>query len=351
MHIDSKHYLRIGEYGFVRDLHPAFNVSQNRFGHKSDYTKHLYYTLRSGKSKRVFFNNGVIGGRIIKRHNGSIDFIISDFEGKAYIVKNNKKGTPINDGKKLRGHIIFNINNHLYDIIDWKDMVDWSNSKSNNVNYYDYPGVNWDSEDEDINIIDNDNFATIDVISSWLHDYEADYFEIMAINDDKIISNKDDARVNYLKGIIQSLETSIDAIQRGGIEKGIDALARVYLKNAKQEYMILKKKSIIENHYSSDFYHSAGLVWGFREVMEYISGFPEEWQYNFVAENMTDSEMRSNQVHQISNVLGLESYEAESVKCYQCGKSGYDDEMSGDALGFLCARCSNPHIDFSKYNI
>lgn len=49
---------------------------------------------------------------------------------------------------------------------------------------------------------------------------------------------------------------------------------------------------------------------------------------------------------------GAESFEADwhSVNCIECGKSGYSDEMTKTNGLYLCVRCANPHIDFSKYN-
>ena len=56
MKVDTRDILKIGEYGFVRNLHPAFNVSQNRYGHKSSYTKNLFYALKNRSSKTIFFS-------------------------------------------------------------------------------------------------------------------------------------------------------------------------------------------------------------------------------------------------------------------------------------------------------
>lgn len=40
------------------------------------------------------------------------------------------------------------------------------------------------------------------------------------------------------------------------------------------------------------------------------------------------------------------------VPCPICGKKGYVDSRKYDAThnGYLCARCSNPHIDWAKYD-
>ena len=43
-----------------------------------------------------------------------------------------------------------------------------------------------------------------------------------------------------------------------------------------------------------------------------------------------------------------ETFEADSTSCFQCGRFGYDDEMMRIDYGYLCARCSNPDVDFSK---
>jgi len=47
-----------------------------------------------------------------------------------------------------------------------------------------------------------------------------------------------------------------------------------------------------------------------------------------------------------------ESFEANwySVNCLKCEKPGFSDEMAEVVGGYLCTRCSNPHIDFSKYD-
>ena len=43
-----------------------------------------------------------------------------------------------------------------------------------------------------------------------------------------------------------------------------------------------------------------------------------------------------------------ESFEASATSCFECGRFGYDDEMMRIDYGYLCARCSNPDVDFSK---
>ena len=43
-----------------------------------------------------------------------------------------------------------------------------------------------------------------------------------------------------------------------------------------------------------------------------------------------------------------ETFEADATSCFQCGRFGYDDEMMRIDYGYLCARCSNPDVDFSK---
>ena len=45
---------------------------------------------------------------------------------------------------------------------------------------------------------------------------------------------------------------------------------------------------------------------------------------------------------------GAEEY--HYVKCFECERPGYTDQMTAGPFGYLCARCSNPHIDWSKYD-
>jgi hypothetical protein len=49
---------------------------------------------------------------------------------------------------------------------------------------------------------------------------------------------------------------------------------------------------------------------------------------------------------------GAESFEADwfAVKCVECEKPGYSDEMNMYNGMYLCARCANPHLDFSRYD-
>ena len=47
-------------------------------------------------------------------------------------------------------------------------------------------------------------------------------------------------------------------------------------------------------------------------------------------------------------VFDAESFEANATSCFECGRFGYDDEMMRIDYGYLCARCSNPDVDFSK---
>ena len=52
------------------------------------------------------------------------------------------------------------------------------------------------------------------------------------------------------------------------------------------------------------------------------------------------------------NRRDAENFEANwySVNCLKCEKPGFSDEMAEVEGGYLCTRCSNPHIDFSKYD-
>jgi len=277
MKINSRDLIEVVNEGFVRDLYPAFNVSENMFGHKSQYTKQLYYSKPNSKPIKVFFVDGVIQGRIIKKREDSFDFIISNYDGKGYIVKNKNKGVLIKNGHNLKGYIIYDIDNRFVNIIDWMDKVDWSKKQMNNS--WDDSQLTWNAEDDVFsNIEEQDN--VIENLYSWLSEYEADYFEEVAINGKS-------QKIEYLKGMIQSVETCIDAIQRGGVEKGLDAISRIYFSNAKQSYNKKKKQGKLDEYYDSSFYYSAGLVFGFREVIEHISGFPEDWQYAWASESFT----------------------------------------------------------------
>ena len=53
-------------------------------------------------------------------------------------------------------------------------------------------------------------------------------------------------------------------------------------------------------------------------------------------------------IEQLHLYLDAESFEASATSCFECGRFGYDDEMMRIDYGYLCARCSNPDVDFSK---
>lgn len=77
------------------------------------------------------------------------------------------------------------------------------------------------------------------------------------------------------------------------------------------------------------------------ELMQYSTGEP--WNGKYVL--YTDE----------GNFLFYEpkTFQAEpamAVKCFECERPGYSDEMSRFALGYLCARCSRPEIDWSRYD-
>jgi len=38
------------------------------------------------------------------------------------------------------------------------------------------------------------------------------------------------------------------------------------------------------------------------------------------------------------------------VPCVDCGKMGYTDQRTKTDLGYLCTRCSNPHIDWVAFD-
>ena len=77
------------------------------------------------------------------------------------------------------------------------------------------------------------------------------------------------------------------------------------------------------------------------ELMQYSTGEPWNGKYVLYTEE--------------GNFLFYEpkTFKAEpamAVKCFECERPGYSDEMSRFALGYLCARCSRPEIDWSRYD-
>jgi len=50
----------------------------------------------------------------------------------------------------------------------------------------------------------------------------------------------------------------------------------------------------------------------------------------------------------VDDSMTAESFEADATSCFECGRFGYDDEMMRIDYGYLCARCANPDVDFSK---
>ena len=49
-----------------------------------------------------------------------------------------------------------------------------------------------------------------------------------------------------------------------------------------------------------------------------------------------------------SKTQGRMKIMVSQVSCIECGRKGYSDEMKRSMVGHLCARCDNPHIDFSN---
>ena len=41
----------------------------------------------------------------------------------------------------------------------------------------------------------------------------------------------------------------------------------------------------------------------------------------------------------------------EYIPCADCGAMGYTDQRTFTLTGFICARCANPHIDWSQYEV
>ena len=64
MIISKDDILTLDNKGFIRNVYPAFNVSENRFAYKSSYTRDLYLTLTGEEPIEVFFFNGILKGKM-----------------------------------------------------------------------------------------------------------------------------------------------------------------------------------------------------------------------------------------------------------------------------------------------
>tara|TARA_S200002703_G_scaffold523_1_gene921 strand:- start:28368 stop:30056 length:1689 start_codon:yes stop_codon:yes gene_type:complete len=64
----------------------------------------------------------------------------------------------------------------------------------------------------------------------------------------------------------------------------------------------------------------------------------------------------TNYLNRLDDILydsmNAENFDADwfTVKCVECEKPGYSDEMNRYNGMYLCARCANPHLDFSRYD-
>jgi len=267
--------INLNKGGFRRNAYPAFNVSENRFANKNQYTKDLYLTLTDSESKGIYFKNGILKGRVIREihdkeipFGGSIDFLITEFEGDAYSINGR---TPLNKND-LQGHIIFDINHNLYTKISWQDNVEWGeNQKNKDIDPHHL--VEWDVEDiEDKLELDDEEEFVIDTLYGMLENYVDDSEKI-----------NDNYKKSYLMGVAKSLKITIESLQKGGLTQGIDAVSNVYQKNCKKRFKELQNI----NNFGEDYYICAGMLWGYRTAIEYVSGFPELWQYSMRAEGET----------------------------------------------------------------
>jgi len=87
---------------------------------------------------------------------------------------------------------------------------------------------------------------------------------------------------------------------------------------------------------------ASGVIWRPEDVAELASD----------ALNQTENDYKW--VKYLKRFGAEESFQAESfraepamyVKCFECERPGYSDEMKSVAFGYLCSRCSNPKIDW-----
>jgi len=277
--IEISDILNLNNRGFNRDVYPAFNVSENIFSHKSQYTKDLYLTLTDTEPRRIFFRDGILRGKIINETNGDlseyvggIDFLVSEFEGNA-TWHNKKEGKSVPVGKyDLNGYIIFNLNYVLFEKLGVLDEIEWlETQKFKDMDPKEL--VEWDVEDEKNKLeIDEEEEFIIDTLYGMLENYVDDSEKVKEIY-----------KKSYLIGVAKSLKITIESLKTGGIRKGIDAVSNFYQRNCKETFEELKNI----NNFNEDYYVCAGMLWGYREAIEYVGGFPEVWQHKLRAENGT----------------------------------------------------------------
>tara|TARA_R110001592_G_scaffold11793_2_gene57702 strand:+ start:16589 stop:18418 length:1830 start_codon:yes stop_codon:yes gene_type:complete len=87
------------------------------------------------------------------------------------------------------------------------------------------------------------------------------------------------------------------------------------------------------------------------EVMQHRTGAP--WSGEYVLWVLEDGGRWADSSQSRMYTFDSEEFRAEPamyVKCFECEKPGYSDEMSKIAFGHLCARCARPEINWGTYS-
>ena len=87
------------------------------------------------------------------------------------------------------------------------------------------------------------------------------------------------------------------------------------------------------------------------EIMQHYTGAP--WTGEYVLFSDDTGHLVDSGRTRMYNDFDSEEFRAEPamyVKCFECEKPGYSDEMSKIAFGYLCARCARPEINWNTYS-
>ena len=85
------------------------------------------------------------------------------------------------------------------------------------------------------------------------------------------------------------------------------------------------------------------------EIMQHYTGAPWTGEYVLWSED-TGQLVESGRTRRYT--FDSEEFRADPavfIKCFECEKPGYSDEMTKIAFGYLCARCARPEIDWASY--
>ena len=86
------------------------------------------------------------------------------------------------------------------------------------------------------------------------------------------------------------------------------------------------------------------------EVMRHRTGAP--WSGEYVLWSLEDGGTWADSSQSRMYTFDSEEFRADPavyIKCFECEKPGYSDEMTKIAFGYLCARCARPEIDWASY--